>query len=60
MNKETKEVLDILEKIYKCPVPFMLTSEERWRALDKIMTTYARNRSKILQTKEQDNGNDEN
>jgi hypothetical protein len=56
MNKETKEVLDTLEKIYKRPVPFMLTSEERWKALDKIMTTYARNRSKILQ--EQTDGNE--
>lgn len=54
MSKETKEVIDILEKVFKCPACFMSTSEERWKALDKIMTTYARNRSKILQEQRQE------
>ena len=49
MSKEMKEVIDILEKVFKCPACLMSTPEERWNALDKIMTTYARNRSKILQ-----------
>jgi hypothetical protein len=49
MSKETKEVIDILEKVFKCPACLMSMPEERWKALDKIMTTYARNRSKILQ-----------
>lgn len=49
MSKEMKEVIDILEKVFKCPACLMSTPEERWNALDKIMTTYARNRSKIYQ-----------
>ena len=49
MSKEMKEVIGILEKVFKCPACFMSMPEERWKALDKIMTTYARNRSKILQ-----------
>ena len=49
MNKATKEVMDILEKVFMCPACMISSPEERWHALDKIMTTYAHNRSEILQ-----------
>jgi hypothetical protein len=48
MDKSVKEVIDILEKVYHVPACFMVSNDERWKALDKIMTTYAKNRSQIL------------
>lgn len=43
-----QEVLDVLEEVYKCPACFMASNSERMEALDKIMTTYAKNRNEIL------------
>ena len=48
MGNELKEVIDILEKVYHVPSCFMVSNDERWKALDKIMTTYAKNRNEIL------------
>lgn len=48
IKDELVEVLDVLEKVYKCPACFMALPDERSKALDKIMETYAKNRTQLL------------
>jgi hypothetical protein len=51
IKDEIVEVLDVLEDVYKCPACFMALPEERSKALDKIMETYAKNRTQLLRRK---------
>lgn len=44
MNNETKEVLQIVDKVFMCPAGLL----EKDEALDKIMETYVKNREGVL------------